>query len=95
MLETSVNQNMQPNQNAQIDEKLNEMVSVSVQIPRGALDLLAFRYYKLNIIENDVEIVQTAIKELVSNQLATEYSAWFARSKVIQEEKNIDRNLEF
>jgi hypothetical protein len=53
-------------------EQSPELVALRVAIPREALDMLAFRYYRLGIAKNDAALAQAAISEMVHQHLALE-----------------------
>jgi hypothetical protein len=51
------------------------MVALPLAVPREALDVLGFRYYRLGIAKDDTALAQAAISEIVHQHLAQELLA--------------------
>lgn len=90
MLQSVENAVLSVNKRVDKKEALDEstkLVPVMVSVPRGALDLLAFRYHQFAGVEilNDKMLIETAVKELTKHQLGLEYQSWQMRT--LPEEK--------
>lgn len=70
------------------DLPMNNLVPVTLLIPRDALDVLAFRYYAMNIAENDQALAEAAVREVVTGHLSVEYSNWQTRKMGDRAPKN-------
>ena len=60
----------------------DKLVNIAVSVPRKFLDLLSFRYYSLNIAENDTALAQTAIEEIAAQQFGQEFGLWNLRNQM-------------
>jgi hypothetical protein len=57
---------------SEAERQANQMVPIRLVVPREALDVLGFRYYKLGIAENDAALAEAAISEMVQHHYAHE-----------------------
>jgi len=71
----------------------DKMVKISIKVPRKLLDLLSFRYYSLNIVENDNALVQTAVEEVAGQQFGLEFGSWSMRNQTKTMEQLQEVNL--
>jgi len=58
-----------------IQTQILDPVSITITIPKQALDWLGFRYYPLGIT-NDTGLAETAIQEAVQYEMRNQYEVW-------------------